>query len=125
MADTSSLKYTKSDEWVKIDGDIATIGITQHAAEALGDIALVQLPEVGRILQREEKFGEVESIKAVADLFAPIAGEVVNINEGLETAPETINNTPYDDGWMVKIRLSDKSQIDSLLTEEQYNAGLE
>lgn len=125
MADTAELRYTDSDEWVDLKEGIATIGITQHAEEQLGDIALVQLPEVGRVLQQGEKFGEVESIKAVADLYAPVAGEVIAVNESLETLPETLNAEPYDSGWLIRLRVGDPSQVEELLTEEAYLAGRE
>ena len=121
MAEPTGLKYTKTHEWVKIDGDTATIGITQHAEEELGDVALVQLPEVGRVLQQEEKFGEIESIKAVSELYTPVSGEIVEVNEALNNAPETVNADPYGDGWMVRVRLSNASETDSLLDEATYH----
>ncbi len=121
MAEPTGLKYTKTHEWVKIDGDTATIGITQHAEEELGDVALVQLPEVGRMLQQEEKFGEIESIKAVSELYTPVSGEIVEVNEALNSAPETVNADPYGDGWMVRVRLSNASETDALLDEAAYH----
>jgi glycine cleavage system H protein len=124
MADTQNLKFTKSHEWVRLDGDCAVVGITKHAEEELGDVALVQLPEVGRMLQREEKLGEIESIKAVSDLFAPIAGEVTEVNLNLESAPETVNVDPYGAGWLVKIRLHDAKDMTELLSSAEYDALL-
>ena len=96
MPEPSDLKYAKTHEWARIEGDVATIGITQHAQEELGDVALVLFPEVGRVLQSGEKFGEIESIKAVSDLYAPVGGEVVAVNESLNDAPETVNDAPYE-----------------------------
>ena len=120
MADTAGLKFTKTHEWVKIEGDTATIGITKHAEEELGDVALVQLPEVGRVLQHEEKFGEIESIKAVSELYTPVSGEIIEVNDVLNAAPETVNADPYGDGWMVKVRLSNTAEADALLDEAAY-----
>jgi glycine cleavage system H protein len=125
MVDTSTLHYTSSDEWLKLEGDTATIGITQHAVDELGDIALVQLDEVGRILQQGDKFGEVESIKAVAPLNAPVAGEVIAVNSALMSSPETVNAEPYDSGWLIKLRVEDHTQVQSLLDEKAYLAGIE
>ena len=120
MADLTGLKFTKTHEWVKIEGETATIGITKHAEEELGDVALVQLPEVGRMLQQEEKFGEIESIKAVSELYTPVSGEIVEVNEALNSAPETVNADPYGEGWMVKVRLSNLPETDALLDEASY-----
>ena len=114
------LKYTKSHEWVLVDGDIATIGITDHAQEELGDVALVLFPEVGRVLQMEEKFGEIESIKAVSDLYAPVSGTIIAVNESLANAPELVNDDAYGEGWMVRISMSNLGELDTLLTAEQY-----
>lgn len=120
MADTSSLKYAKTHEWVRIEGDTATVGITKHAEEELGDIALVQLPEVGRMLQVEEKLGEIESIKAVSELYAPVGGEVTAVNDALNGAPESVNADPYGDGWMIKMRMTNVADADALLSETDY-----
>jgi len=117
----SNLYFTKSHEWVRIEGDLAVVGITQHAQEELGDVALVQLPEPGRILQVDEVFGEVESIKAVSELYSPVQGEVAEANEELHAAPELVNNDPLGEGWMVKIRLHNPGDLDSLLDEAAYN----
>lgn len=122
MPEPSDLKYAKTHEWARIEGDVATIGITQHAQEELGDVALVLFPEVGRVLQSGEKFGEIESIKAVSDLYAPVGGEVVAINEALNDSPETVNDAPYGEGWMLRVKMSQPSDADSLLDSTAYEA---
>ncbi len=124
MPEPTDLKYAKTHEWARIEGDVATIGITQHAQEELGDVALVLFPEVGRVLQSGEKFGEIESIKAVSDLYAPVGGEVVAVNEALNDAPETVNDAPYEGGWMMKIKMSRPSDADALLDSAAYDALL-
>ena len=116
----SDLKYTKEHEWIKIDGDTATVGITDFAQSSLGDIVFVELPEVGSNLSKDSAFGVVESIKSVSDLYAPISGEVLEINSSLEDSPETINQGAYD-AWMIKIQMSDSSEIDSLLDASAYS----
>jgi len=122
MPEPSDLKYAKTHEWARIEGDVATIGITQHAQEELGDVALVLFPEVGRVLQSGEKFGEVESIKAVSDLYAPVGGEVIAVNESLNDAPETVNDAPYGEGWMLRIKMSQPADVESLLDSAAYTA---
>lgn len=112
------LKYTKSHEWVRIDGDVATVGITDHAQRELGDIVYLDLPEVGRSLQVEESFGSVESVKTVSDLYAPIAGEIVEKNPVLDGQPELVNSDPYGSGWLVKIKLA--GGADGLLDASSY-----
>jgi len=124
MPEPTDLKYAKTHEWARIEGDVATIGITQHAQEELGDVALVLFPEVGRVLQSGEKFGEIESIKAVSDLYAPVGGEVVAVNEALNDAPETVNDAPYEGGWMMKIKMSRPADADALLDSAAYDALL-
>ena len=121
MPEPADLKYAKTHEWVRIEGDFATVGITDHAQEELGDVALVLLPEVGRIVQRGEKFGEVESIKAVSDLYTPVSGEVTAVNELLPDAPEKVNDDPYGDGWMMKIKLTQPADADLLLSSADYD----
>lgn len=116
----SELKYTKDHEWVQIDGDVATVGITDFAQSELGDIVYVEVETVGEELDQEEVFGTVEAVKTVSDLFLPLSGEIVEFNEALENDPELVNNDPYGAGWMVKIKISDASQIDSLLEAEGY-----
>jgi glycine cleavage system H protein len=116
----AELRYTKEHEWVAIDGDLATVGITQYAADQLGDIVFVELPEVGRSLEQFATFGVVESVKAVSDLFAPLAGEVVEVNEALTGTPELVNSEPFAGGWMVKVRLADPAQGAALLDAAAY-----
>lgn len=116
------LRYTKSHEWVKLEGDTATIGITDYAQHELTDIVFVELPKVGDTFEQEDEFGVVESVKSVSELYAPIAGEVVAVNEQLEDAPELINESPFDDGWIMKLRLDDdgKQQVEALLKPDAY-----
>ncbi|MDR5902318.1 glycine cleavage system protein GcvH [Halomonas icarae] len=119
----ANLRYADSHEWVLDNGDgTVTIGISDHAQEALGDVVFVELPEVGRALELKEEFGVVESVKAASDLYAPVAGEVIDVNEALEDAPETLNESPYEDGWIMKVRLEDATQIDDLLDADGYQA---
>ena len=116
----AELRYTKEHEWVAIDDQVATVGITQYAADQLGDVVFVELPEVGRTLEQFATFGVVESVKAVSDLFAPVSGEVVEINEALSGNPELVNSEPFAGGWMVKLRLADPGQADELLAADAY-----
>ena len=118
----TDLRYTKDHEWVRVDGAEATIGITAYAADQLGDIVFVELPDAGRELDQARPFGVVESVKAVSDLFAPISGEVVAINAALAAGPELVNSDPYGDGWMIKVKVADASQLDDLLDGEAYDA---
>ncbi len=121
MSTPSDLKYTKEHEWVKDNGDgTATIGITEFAQGELGDIVFVELEEPGFDFSKDDVFGTVEAVKTVSELFAPVDGEVVELNEELEDNPELVNDDPYGDGWMIKIKLSDASQLDSLLTADEY-----
>ena len=117
----SDLRYTKDHEWVRLDGDEATVGITEYAASQLGDIVFVELPETGRTLAQFAAFGVVESVKAVSDLFAPVSGEVTAGNEALAGSPELVNSDPYGDGWMLKIRLSSPGEVDELLDGTAYD----
>ncbi len=114
------LRYTKEHEWVRVDGDEATVGITQYAADQLGDIVFVELPDAGRTLDQFATFGVVESVKAVSDLFAPVSGEVSGTNDALAGQPELVNSDPYGGGWMVKLRLTDAAQLDQLLDPVAY-----
>lgn len=114
------LKYTKDHEWVKIDGDVATIGVTDFAQGELGDIVYVEVETLGETLEREEVFGTVEAVKTVSDLFLPLAGEITEFNESLENSPEKVNSDPYGEGWMIKVKISDKTQISDLLSPEEY-----
>ncbi len=118
----SDLRYTKDHEWVRVDGDEATIGITEYAASQLGDIVFVELPDVGRILAQFAAFGVVESVKAVSDLFAPVSGEVSAANDALAGAPELVNSDPYGEGWMVRLRLSAPDEVGDLLDPAAYDA---
>ncbi len=116
----SELKYTKDHEWIKIDGNIATVGITDFAQGELGDIVYVEVETVGEELEQEEVFGTVEAVKTVSDLFLPLTGEIVEFNEALESDPELVNSDPYGEGWMVKIKIADAAQIDDLLSADGY-----
>ncbi|MEN9291557.1 MAG: hypothetical protein RIT34_849 [Bacteroidota bacterium] len=116
----AELKYTKDHEWVKLEGDIATIGITEFAQSELGDIVYVEIETVGETLAQEEVFGSVEAVKTVSDLFLPMAGEIIEFNEALESSPELVNSDPYGAGWMVKVRVSDASEFDGLLDAAAY-----
>jgi glycine cleavage system H protein len=120
----AELRYSKSHEWVKVEGDTALIGITDHAQEELGDIVYIELPQVGRVLANDEVFGTVESVKAVSELYAPVAGEVVEVNEALSGAEASINEKPYADGWIMKVRLKDPAELDALLTADGYKAEI-
>jgi glycine cleavage system H protein len=115
-------KYTEEHEWVMVEEQIAVIGISDFAQEALGDVVFVELPEVGAVLEAGKAFGVVESVKAVSDIYAPISGTVEEINEELIEAPEIINTSPYVDGWMIKIRMTDAADADALMTSDQYQA---
>jgi glycine cleavage system H protein len=114
------LRYTKEHEWVRLDGDIATVGITDYAAHELGDVVFVELPEVGRQVAQLAPVGVIESVKAVSDLFAPIGGEVVETNPDLSGKPELLNSDPFGDGWMLRIAVSDRAELDSLLDAAGY-----
>lgn len=115
-----ALRYSAEDEWTRIEGERATIGITDYAQQQLGDIVFVELPEVGRNLERGEPFGVIESVKAVSDLFAPVSGTVVEVNEGLGERPEVVNEACYGDGWMVVVALTEPGELDSLLDAGAY-----
>jgi glycine cleavage system H protein len=118
----TDLRYTKDHEWIRVDGDEATVGITDYAASQLGDIVFVELPDAGRKLDQHATFGVVESVKAVSDLFAPISGEVLATNDALTGAPELVNGEPYGSGWMIRIRLADPGEADGLLDAAAYDA---
>jgi glycine cleavage system H protein len=118
----SELRYTKDHEWVRIDGDEATIGITAYAADQLGDIVFVELPEAGRTLDQFAAFGVVESVKAVSDLFAPLSGEVTETNPDLGPSPELVNSDPFGGGWMIRLRVADAGQVEALLDATAYDA---
>ena len=116
----SELKYTKDHEWISIEGDVATIGITDFAQSELGDIVYVEVETVDETLDIEEVFGTVEAVKTVSDLFLPLSGEIIEFNEALEDEPEKVNSDPYGEGWMIKIKLSDPSQLDGLMDVATY-----
>jgi glycine cleavage system H protein len=116
----SDLRYTKDHEWVRLDGDTATIGVTDYAANQLGDVVFVDLPEVGRKVDQFGTFGVVESVKAVSDLFAPVSGEVVEVNGDLGSKPELVNSDPFGDGWMIRVKVGDAAQVGELLDAAGY-----
>ena len=116
----TNLRYTKDHEWISLEGDIATVGITDFAQKELGDIVYVEVETLDQTLDKEEVFGTVEAVKTVSDLFLPLAGEIVEFNDSLEQKPETVNSDPYGDGWMIKIKVSDPSDYENLLTADQY-----
>ena len=119
------LKYTEEHEWIMVEGDIATIGITDFAQDQLGDIVFVELPEVGDTLEAGKNLGVVESVKAVSDVYSPLSGEVVEVNEELPDEPETLNNSPYESGWMIKLKVSDLAGLDDLLDVTAYQEFIE
>src|SRR5216683_151182 len=121
----ADLKYTKSDEWVRVEGDQATIGITDYAQDQLGDIVYIELPWDPQALTSEEKFGDIESVKATSELVSPISGEVLQANEALKENPELINDSPYDDGWMLVVKISNPAELDGLLSAPDYEAYLQ
>lgn len=119
------LKYTEEHEWVLVEDDIATVGITDFAQDQLGDVVFVELPEVGTKVEAGKPFGVVESVKAVSDIYAPLSGEVVEVNEELPETPETVNTSPYEDAWMIKIRLSAADELDDLMDSADYEEFIE
>ena len=122
----TNLKYSKTDEWVRVEGDQATIGITDYAQDQLGDIVYVELPwDAGASITHEEKFGDIESVKATSELVSPISGEVLKVNEALKDQPEIINDKPYDDGWMLVVKMSNPAEFDSLMSADDYKTYLQ
>ena len=119
------LKYTEEHEWVMVEDDVVTVGITDFAQDQLGDVVFVELPAVGTMVEAGKPFGVVESVKAVSDVYAPVSGEVIEVNEELPDAPETINTSPYEDGWMIKIKISDAAELDDLMDADAYQAFIE
>jgi glycine cleavage system H protein len=119
------LKYTPSHEWVKVEDNLATVGITDHAQSELGDIVYVELPEPGTSIQKGEMFGTIESIKTVSDLMAPVSGEIVEVNDELPDTPERVNDSPYGSGWMIIVKAEDLSEVEDLMSAEQYEVYLE
>jgi glycine cleavage system H protein len=120
-----NLKYSKSHEWVKVEGDVVRIGITHHAQDTLGDITFIELPKVGAALKKEGEAGVVESVKAASDLQSPVTGEVVSANDAIETKPEKINSDPYGEGWLYEIKVADMSEVDGLMDATAYGKYLE
>ena len=118
----ANLKYTKDHEWVSIDGDVATVGITHFAQKELGDIVYVEVETLDQTLEKDEVFGTVEAVKTVSDLFLPLSGEIIEFNDDLESSPESVNTDPYGAGWMVKIKISNASEIEELLSSEAYTS---
>jgi glycine cleavage system H protein len=118
----SNLRYTKDHEWLKLEGDVAVIGITDYAQHELGDIVFIEVETVGETLDRHETFGTIEAVKTVSDMFMPVAGEVIAFNEELTSAPEAINQDPYGNGWVIKVKMSDPAQVDELLDAAAYSA---
>ena len=116
----SDLRYTKDHEWVRVDGDTATIGVTEYAANQLGDVVFVDLPAVGKSVEQFATFGVVESVKAVSDLYAPVSGEVTDINDALAAKPELVNSDPFGDGWMIRVKVGDPAQVGDLLDAAGY-----
>lgn len=119
------LRYSREHEWVAIDDNIATVGITDYAQEQLGDIVYVELPEVGTAVTKDDKFGVVESVKAVSDVYSPITGTVVAVNTGLPNSPETVNEEPYGDGWMIRVEMSDAEELNDLMIAAEYEKFIE
>lgn len=120
MTVPSELKYSKEHEWVKVDGNVVTIGITEYSQGELGDIVFVELPDVDDEINEGDTFGSVESVKTVSELYAPVSGKIIETNEELEDSPEFVNESPFEKAWMVKVELDDESQLDELLSAEQY-----
>ena len=118
----ANLKYAKDHEWVLVDGDVATIGITDFAQKELGDIVYVEVETLDQTLEKDEIFGTVEAVKTVSDLFLPLSGEIIEFNDSLESDPEKVNTDPYGDGWMVKVKISKLSEVEALLSSEDYKA---
>lgn len=125
MSVPKDYKYTRTHEWVKVDGDVATIGITDFAQSELGDITYIELPAVGSTLNQSDSLGVIESVKAASDVYSPISGEVVEDNTEVESAPELVNASPFDNAWLIKLKITDESQLDGLLDAEAYEKLLE
>ena len=127
MADASypaDLKYHPEHDWARVDGDVATLGITWYAQDQLGEVVFFDPPEIGKSVTKDEPYAEVESVKAVSDVVSPVSGEIVEVNEALADAPENVNDDPYGEGWLVKVRISDPSELDSLMDAEAYESSL-
>ncbi len=118
------LKYDREHEWVRVDGDVATIGISHFAQDQLGEVVYVDLPKAGDLVNAGDTFGEVESVKSVSELYSPVSGEIVEVNDALDDAPETVNAEPYGDGWMIRVKLSDPAEVDGMMDADDYEAFL-
>jgi len=114
-------RYTKEHEWVRVEGSVGTIGVTDYAQDELGDVVYVELPSAGASVKQFEKLGEIESVKAVTDVFSPVSGELVEVNEGVNDHPELVNQSPYEKGWLIRVRLADSAELEALLTAKQYD----
>ena len=121
----NEFRYTREHEWVNIDGDTATVGITDHAQDQLGDVVFVELPQLGVRTQSMQSFGTVESVKAVSDVYSPLTGQVTEVNETLVDAPEKLNESPHGDGWLIKLQIEDRTEIETLMTAEAYQAYID
>ena len=121
----NEFRYTREHEWVSIDGDTATVGITDHAQDQLGDVVFVELPQLGVRTQSMQSFGTVESVKAVSDVYSPLTGQVTEVNETLVDAPEKLNESPHGDGWLIKLQIEDRTEIEALMTAEAYQAYID
>ena len=121
MPSPTDRRYTKEHEWVRVDDGVGTVGVTDYAQDQLGDIVYIDLPARGISVKQSEKLGEIESVKAVSDLYSPVSGEVVDVNEGVNDHPEVVNQSPYEEGWLVRLRLADPAELEALLTAEQYD----
>lgn len=121
MSNSKNTFFTKDHEWVSVDGDIATVGITQYATDELGEIVYVELPEIGQIFSSSDEFGTVESVKTVSSLYAPISGEVSEINDDVVSSPETINESPMEAGWLIRLKIDDSTELEALMTDNQYS----
>lgn len=119
-----NLKYTKEHEWVRVEGDVATVGITEYAEGELGDIVYVEVESVDETIAKDEVFGSVEAVKTVSDLYMPVSGEVIEFNENLEETPETVNEDPYGEGWMIKVKMSDMSELEDLMDAAAYQVSI-
>ncbi|GAA5139416.1 glycine cleavage system protein GcvH [Alloalcanivorax gelatiniphagus] len=121
----AELRYRDSHEWVRVEGDVAVVGITAHAQDAMGDLVYVELPDLGQVFAAGDEAGVVESVKAASDIYAPVSGEVVAINEALEDEPERVNNEPYASGWLFKIKMADQGELKEMLTADQYQEQID
>jgi glycine cleavage system H protein len=120
----SNLKYTKDHEWIKVDGDVATVGVTDFAQAQLGDIVFIEIETVGETLAKEEVFGTIEAVKTVSDMFMPVGGEVLEVNPKISEQPDVVNKDPYGDGWMIKVKVSNPAELNELLSPEQYKGTI-